>query len=441
MSARILLAEDDRSSREATAALLRSEGYEVVAVSDGRAALEQLDPGLAAVISDFAMPQLDGLQLLEAVRRRAPDLPLILLTGQGNERLAVQALKHGAFHYLPKPAGADELLEVVEQACKRSQLARALAADAEVGRELLGTSAAMRALRERIRRAAAAPSTVLIQGESGTGKELVARALHAGSPHKDGPFVAINCAALPEQLVESELFGHVRGAFTGAHERREGKFRAAAGGTLLIDEIGDMPLELQAKLLRVLESRRVTPLGSDRELEVDARVLASTHRDLAQQVAAGAFREDLFYRLDVVRLEVPPLRERREDVPLLASLFLRQAAARAGRPAPELTAEALARLEAFDWPGNVRQLKHTIEGMVVMAAGDVLDASDLPRALRDVTPDPLTPAGPQTLAELERAAILRALEDHAGNRTAAAEQLGISVRTLQRRLKDYGIND
>jgi len=449
VTVRLLLVDDDRSSRDATASFLQDVGYDVVTAPDGEQALRRLGDGIAVVVTDLAMPRLDGLGLLAAVRERAPHLPVIMLTGQGSEKLAVQALKNGAFHYLTKPVDPDELLSLVAQACDKFRLAVELAAlRSDRAREggfagMIGRSPAMQAIFAQIVLVADTRTTVLVQGESGTGKELVARALHERSGRRRAPFVAVNCAALPPNLVESELFGHTRGAFTGATAAQAGTFRAAHGGTLLIDEIGEMPLELQGRLLRVLETQQVSPVGSDRPVDVDVRIVAATNRRLEADVAAGRFREDLFYRLNVVTLDLPPLRERREDIPLLARAFCDRLAADLGRPVREITPEALRRLAAFAWPGNVRQLRNVLESAIVMSTRDSLDVGDLPAAVRGESGGPPVPAveiaAGATLAEMERAAIAQALAAENGNRTAASRRLGISVRTLQRKIRRYDL--
>ncbi len=450
---RLLVVDDSRDTREATAEFLRAAGFAVATAGNGEEALRRLDEGVAVVLTDLAMPGLDGLALLERARERAPHVPFIMITGHGSEEKAVRALKAGAFHYLTKPVNPEELLSLVRQAWQKHDMA------VELGRlrrrleergsyaGLIGRSPAMRSVFESIRLVADTPTTVLLLGESGTGKELVARALHQESGRRGRRFVAVNCAAMPANLIESELFGHEKGAFTGAVSRHVGTFEAADGGTLLIDEIAEMPPDLQGRLLRVLETRRVTPVGSNREIAVDVRIVAATNRDLEARVAEGAFREDLFYRLNVVAIDLPPLRERPGDVPLLARAFIDAISAETGRAVRDITPEAMRCLEAFAWPGNVRQLRNVLAGMIVMSTREVLDVADLPAALREdgeapgrtaPAPDPAREG--QTLEDLERRAIARALAATGGNRTEAGRRLGVSTRTIQRKIRKYGLD-
>ncbi len=445
---RILLVEDNRSSRESTKLFLEDAGFDVVEAANGMEALEHLADGISAVITDLDMPGMNGMDVLRAVREEAPHAPVIMLTGHGNESVAVEALKSGAFHYITKPANPEKLANLLRQACEKSRMTAEIVA---LHRELmerygfaniLGTSDAMRRVFEKIRMVANTRSTVVIEGESGTGKELVARALHYNSARAGKPFVVINCAALPANLVESELFGHIKGAFTGASDRRVGKFQAAEGGTLLIDEIGEMPMDVQSKFLRSIESRSVTPVGSNKEIEVDVRIVAATNRHLESLVSEGKFREDLFYRLNVVSISLPPLRERREDIPILARAFIDELASENERPIRDVSPEALAHLQGFDWPGNVRQLRNVLENVVVTTMGEVIETQHLPDPIRAAQPSPLTAALARhglRLDELEKEAIRLALEKARGNRNQSSELLGISVRTLQRKIREYGL--
>ncbi|MBN1508432.1 MAG: sigma-54-dependent Fis family transcriptional regulator [Sedimentisphaerales bacterium] len=445
----VLLVEDDAASREATAVLLARRGFSVVKASHGQQALTHFADGISVIITDLVMPQIDGMELLRIAREELPHTPVIVLTGQGSEAAAVEALKAGAFYYLTKPVNPDELLSLIGQAVEKYRLASEIAAlhqhlNKKYGfGNLIGRSEPMRKVFERIKMAADARSTVLIHGESGTGKELVARALHLNSPRRKKPFIAINCAAIPEALVESELFGHEKGAFTGAVSARTGKFQAAEGGTLLVDEIGEMPLDLQSKLLRAIETRSINPVGGNREISVDVRIVASTHRDLETLVKEGKFRDDLFYRLNVVNIWLPPLRERKDDIPLLARAFIDEIAAENNRPARDLTSEALAYLQAYDWPGNVRQLRNVLESIIVMSSRDVVDVADLPEAIRGARPRRSIPSVVRpgmTMSQIEKAAIAQALDATDGNRREVSRMLGISVRTLQRKIKEYGLS-
>jgi two-component system NtrC family response regulator len=386
---------------------------------------------------------MDGLEVLAHMRERHKERPpVVMLTAHSSSGNTIEAMRLGAFDHLAKPLGRDAVKEVLERALKASAPGpvNRLVADAPDDDEFVGVSTVMREVHKRIGLAASSDAPVLIQGETGTGKEVVARALHAHSSRAAGPFVAINCAAIPQDLLESELFGHVRGAFTGAANERAGCFRAAHGGVLLLDEIGDMALTVQAKLLRVLQEGEVTPLGSHRPVKVDVRVVAATHRDLVAAVASGSFREDLRYRLDVLRIELPPLRERLADILPLAERFLRQAAK--GRHARQLSNGAAEALLRHDWPGNVRELRNLMERCQVMARHEVIEPGDLgfDRFMSGASP---AASGDQTLAEavegLERRMIAQALTQAGGNRTEAARRLGMHRQLLYRKIAQYGL--
>jgi len=445
---RVLIVEDKANEREALARLLRMEGYDVLPAEHPQAALEFLDQPVDLVISDRKMGKTSGVELLRYWKQRRPGTPFIMITAYGDVDSAVEAMKLGAEDYLNKPVNPDELLMLVERSISASVKDATIARlterlDQRLGFErIIGNSKAMLDVFENARRAAAVDSTVLITGESGTGKELMAQAIHQNSPRKKAPFVTVNMAAVPEHLVESELFGHVKGAFTGATESRMGRFEAADNGTLFIDEIGDFKLASQAKLLRVLENQFVTPIGSNDDREVNVRVVAATSRDLEEMVGDATFRQDLYFRLNVINLRLTPLRERREDIPLLIAHFLGEISEHAGRATPQVAPELRAFLEAHDWPGNVRQLRNCLESMVVLARSDTLTTDDLPAMLestRCAHHHVSIPPGTQ-LDALEREAIEQALERHDHNRTHAANALGISVRTLQRKLKAWGLN-
>ena len=394
------------------------------------------------------MGDVSGIDLLQLWKKRRSDTQFVLVTGHSSGDTAVEAIKAGAFDYITKPINPDELVLNIRRAIdftrkdqELDNLRRRLDESFSI-KSMIGQSQRMREIFTRIERAAAVDSTVLILGESGTGKELVAQALHQNSPRSKGPFVAVNCAAVPATLVESELFGHVKGAFTGATDKRMGRFEQANGGTLFIDEIGDFELGLQAKLLRVLETLQVTPVGGHEERKVDVRVVAATSRDILKMVAEGTFREDLYYRLNVVTVTLPPLRERTDDIPLLVDHFIRQVAKRSDSPPKRVSAELMRRFEQYRWPGNVRELKNTIESMLVLSDGTELTVNDLPERMRSgVAPTGQTPRVPAdlTMEQLERLAIEQALDLTGGNRTHAAQRLGISVRTLQRKLHQYSM--
>jgi DNA-binding NtrC family response regulator len=438
---RILVVEDQQAERDALARVLRMEDFEPVTAKDVDAALSRLDEAVDAVVTDLRLGSgPSGVDLLRICRERNLNFPFILLTAHGDVESAVNAMKLGADDYLTKPVDPEQLLSRLRH-CLVDRGQRI--ADRKGFEDIVAQSQVMLDVFDQTSRAAQTDSTVLIFGESGTGKELIAQALHQNSPRRNGPFVTVNMAAIPESLVESELFGHVKGAFTGATTDREGRFQAADGGTLFIDEIGDFQLASQAKLLRALENSTVTPVGSNREQVVDVRVVAATSRDLHDMLQEGTFREDLYYRLNVVTIPLPPLRERREDIRPLIHAFLTEFCEQRGLPTLQMKPELLHYLEAFDWPGNVRQLRNCMESMVVMAQRDVLNIDDLPQHL-----DPLTTAEPDlqlprdaTLDDLEREAIRQALDRFQGNRTRAAESLGISVRTLQRRIKERKVEE
>jgi len=439
---RVIVVDDDPTACRSLEKVFAAEGYEVTAHCDGNAAKTELDDSLFDVlVTDVVMEPVTGLDLLAHVKEQDLDTVVILLTGFGDIPSAVDAVKGGAFDYLQKPVDVERLCLQVAQAGRQSRLKREnreLREQVEQGRPhaMIGEAGAVTELKSAIERAASSDVTVLITGESGVGKELVARSLYEQSPRTGAPFVVVNCAAIPVTLVESEFFGHERGAFTGAVKRRIGRFEQAHGGTLFLDEIGDVEPQVQVKLLRVLQERAFERVGGDRTIEIDTRVISATRYDLEERVAADLFREDLFYRLSVVHLKVPPLRERREDIPLLLDYFIATLAARHGRPAPKIDSLATAALTAHDWPGNVRELCNCIEGLVVMGRGEVIRLADLPMQFRGV----LSAGGEiRTLAELEREAVLSTLARVGGNRSETARLLGIGTKTLYRRLHEYGV--
>jgi DNA-binding NtrC family response regulator len=454
---RILVVDDEASIRLALSELLESDGHAVRAAEHAPAALAALEDGPAdLVLSDLRMPAMDGLQLLEEIRARHHDTVFVLVTAHGDERTAVRALKQGAWDYLPKPFDNAEVRALVgrvrEMLALRAENARLRDELAERHGPLIGASAAMRRVYDLIDRAGPTDATILVTGESGTGKELVARAIHDASPRRPRPFVALNCSALPAELVESELFGHAKGAFTGADRDREGRFEAADGGTLLLDEIGDLAAPAQAKLLRTLEERAITRVGENTPRAVDVRLVAATNRPLDALVDEGAFREDLLYRLRVVHIELPPLRERREDIPALAIHFAEELGRRHGRPIAELADDARRALLAHDWPGNVRELRNAIERAVVLAEGPTLAAADLPATVTGHDA-PLRPsvaalagldyaeAKERARHDFDRAFLGAALERHGGNITRTAEALGLHRQSLQKLLAKAGMRE
>jgi two-component system NtrC family response regulator len=447
----VLLADDEESFRRVHEYQLQEAGYEVTSVGDGKAALDAFRDGLHdLVVTDIRMPGLDGLELLARLQAISAGTPVIVVTGHGTIETAVEAMKQGAFDFLTKPFPNDQLRLTLERALEFARLRRE---NQELRRaveqrfafdNLIGSAPPMKRLFESLRLTARGESTVLITGETGTGKELVAQAIHFNSPRRTGPFVTLNCGAIPESLIESELFGHVKGSFTGATSDHPGKFEAADGGTLLLDEIAEIPLNLQPKILRVLQSGEVDRVGATSPVRTDVRIVAATNRDLEQMIEDGGFRKDLYYRLAVVPLRVPPLRDRREDIPLLAEHFLRKNAERSGRPGLRLPPEAFALFERFDWPGNVRELENAIERMVALSREDELSIEALPARIRghangrsDST-FRLPPGGVE-LEQVERDLIEQALERHGGNRTQAAKALGLTRNTLLYRMQKHGL--
>lgn len=470
---RILIVDDEQSLRDMLSLALGDEGWDVTTASDGDAAAAalQAEP-VDVVLSDIRMPGMDGLDLLAHVVESAPDTDVILMTAHASTDTAIKALRLGAYDYITKPFDLDELKITVrraldQQALRRDNvMLRQELADRNSFGNLVGRSPAMQRVFELIRRVTDSTSTVLIVGESGTGKELVARAIHYNGSRGGAPFVAVNCAALPAHLLESELFGHVKGSFTGADRHKEGLFEAAAGGTILLDEIGDMPLEMQPKLLRVLEDRMVRRVGSTADVAIDVRVLASTNKNLRVAVDERGFREDLFYRLNVIQVDLPPLRDRADDVPLLAEHFLRQLSDESGTELRGLAGAAISALEAHAWPGNVRELFNAVQHAVTMEMGDVIQLSSLPpsvtggavateavtgavdspAASRGTVPEARTlPAGGLDLDEyldgVKREYMLEALARSEGVQTRAAEVLGMSFRSFRYYAKKFRIGE
>jgi two-component system response regulator HydG len=450
MSGRVLLVDDDANLTSTVALGLSQRGYRVLTASRADEALRQLDTEeLDVVVTDLNMPGLGGIEFCERVSESHPDLPVIVLTAFGSYDSAVAAIRAGAYDFLSKPARLDVIAIAVERAASHRALHREVKRlRVEVGsggarlEGLVAYSAAMKSVTDLVTRAAATPTSILITGESGTGKEVLARAIHQRSG-RSGTFVAINCAAMPESLLESELFGHARGAFTDAREARVGLFTEANGGTLLLDEVGDMPLGLQPKLLRVLQERKVRPIGARGEHAVDVRIIAATHRDLEEMVEQGRFREDLYFRLNVVHLHLPPLRDRTADILPLAHHFLTEIARRSGKAVRGLSPKAAEKLLAYDWPGNVRELSNCCERAVALTRYDEVGVDDLPDKVRNHTPTRVlvtadAPSDFVTLDEVEKRYILRVLEAHRGNKTAAARTLGIERKTLYRKLEAWG---
>ncbi len=460
MHGRILIVDDEKAMRLALKGLLGKEGYQVETAGSGEEAVRKIDTGdFHLVITDLSMDGVSGMHVLEHTRHVDPDTAVIMITAHGSEKIAVQAMKLGASDYLPKPFDNDELRVIVRRAMETARLRRdhrrlLEQVQGAFGFEhIVGRSPAMARVFETISRVADTDITVLIRGESGTGKELAANALHYRSPRRGKPMIKMNCAALSRELVESELFGHERGAFTGAIARREGKFEAADGGTLFLDEVGDMPLETQAKLLRALQEREFERVGGNEPIRVDVRVLAATNQDLEAAVGAGRFREDLYYRLKVIELGLPPLHERREDIPLLVDHFLRDAAERYQRPAKALTPEALRACVGRRWKGNVRELRSAVEQALLLAPGSEITARDLfgaedpgeaPAVAENAAPRATGRSFRDAKAHLveafERDFLLQALRRHGGNISKAAEEVGMYRQNFQQKMRELGIS-
>jgi DNA-binding NtrC family response regulator len=447
----VLIVDDEKNAREGLARALQRT-CEIRLAENGTRALEQLgDQSVDILLSDVRMPGMDGLTLLQRVLAMPHPPVCIMLTAYGSIELAVEAMKRGAYDFLTKPINLDRLDILLKRALRTRDVEAENHAlhqqlDAKFGLEnIVGTSAAMQEVFDTIRQVADTRTTVLIEGESGTGKELVAHAIHRLSGRARGPYVAVHCAALSSTLLESELFGHEKGAFTGATERRRGRFEMADGGSLFLDEIGEIDASTQVKILRVLEERTFERVGGHETVETDTRLIAATNRNLKEMVGRGDFREDLFYRLFVVVIRIPPLRDRREDIPALIQHFLQKTAAENGREIEAITPDAMQALTAYRWPGNVRELRNAVERMVVLTRGPRITLRDVPADLRDHTATiaPGTPVagGPLSMEAAEKDLIIRALKATSGNRSRAAEQLGISRRTLHRKLNEFGLRD
>jgi two-component system nitrogen regulation response regulator NtrX len=445
----VLIVDDEPGVRSAVSGVLRDEGYHVDSVESGEACLERLArQPYDVVVLDVWLPGMDGLATLTRMRERQVDSQVVIISGHGSVESAVRAIKMGAFDFVEKPLSLEKTVLVVRNALRQRHLEAenlALRAKVDAHHTMVGESYAMVKLREQVTIAAPTNGRVLIFGDNGTGKELVARNIHALSRRRTGPFVEVNCAAIPEELIESELFGHVRGAFTGAVADRRGKFELAHGGTIFLDEIGDMSLKTQAKVLRVLQEQVMEPVGGSNRIRVDARVLAATNKDLTAEIRAGHFREDLYFRLNVVPIFVPSLRERQDDVPLLADHFMAMLAREYGRRVKTFDAQAMAALKEYSWPGNVRELRNLVERLIIMVPGDVIAAHDLsfldgnlaapPRPEKSAPLVPLHDARDQ----FERDYILRALAANDGNMSRTAEALGVERSNLYKKMKGFGI--
>ena len=447
MKLTILVADDEKNIREGLRESLMLDGYEVLLAADGREALETVNRGdIDLLITDMKMPRLSGEELLKSVTSQFPTVPVIILSGHGTIESAVQAMHDGAYDFLTKPVNLDRLSLLVKRALGSRELAlqnRAMQEELERRSgfaSIIGRSAEMRQVFEMVRQVAPSRSSVLITGESGSGKEMIAEALHYNSPRKDRSFIKLHCAALTESLLESELFGHEKGAFTGAIARKRGRFELAHLGTLFLDEIGEINQNVQIKLLRVLEEKRFERVGGEETIEVDVRLIAATNRDLKEAIAKGVFREDLYYRLNVVNIHVPPLRERKEDIPLLVAAFLKEFSQENGKLIDGIDPKARLALYNYSWPGNVRQLRNSIESAVVLSKTATITLEDLPPNIRGETGgDSLRlPLGTR-LAEVEKEVIRSTLAREGGNKSRTAEILGIGRKTLHRKIEEYGL--
>ena len=443
----ILIVDDEPAIRTTLRGVLEDEGYRVSAVAGGADALAAIaDDAHDLVFLDIWMPGMDGLDTLPEIKKLRPDATVVMISGHGTIETAVKATRLGAYDFIEKPLSLEKTLLIASRALEHARLERenaALRARLSERSQIIGDSPVMRHLREQIATAAPSSGRVLIHGENGSGKELVARAIHALSARSTQPFIEVNCAAIPDELIESELFGHERGAFTGATARRRGRFEQAHGGTLFLDEIGDMSVRTQAKVLRSLEEQAFERVGGKETIKVDVRVIAASNRDLAALIGEARFREDLYYRLNVIPIDVPPLRSRKEDIPLLVEHFIGVFCRENGKPPKRLEGEALGYFVAYDWPGNVRELRNMVERLVIMAPRTVIGPEDLPPPLRPKDMEAIAPAGGRSLREardnFERAYILAELRVLEWNMTRTAERLGIERSHLYRKIKAYGI--
>ena len=450
---KILIAEDEKTQRDLLEGFLKKEGFSVDAVANGREALQKLEGDFYDIaLIDYKMPELDGLQTLRKIRSLSPDLPVVMMTAYGTIETAVASMKEGALDYLTKPIDLDELLLIFQKVLERSHLIKenrelkTKLQERYTFNNIVYTSTKMEEVMGLVARVAPSQATILIRGESGTGKELIANAIHYPSLRSGNPFVIVSCSAIPETLLESELFGHEKGAFTGAAQRRIGRFEEADAGTIFLAEIGELSPGIQVKLLRILQEKEFQRLGSNATLKIDVRVIAATHRNLEESMKKGQFREDLYYRLNVISISLPPLRERKEDISLLIDYFLKKYSERNQKKISDISKEARALLLRHPYPGNVRELENLIERAVVLCRGEIITTQDLPFHLQEEKSERLGafPAKdkslPESLEEIERDLIVKALHQYQGVQTKAAESLGISERVLRYKLKKYGIH-
>jgi DNA-binding NtrC family response regulator len=447
MKLSVLVADDEKNIREGLREALLLDGYEVQLAADGKEALDAVIRGAVdLIVTDLKMPRLSGEELLKQVAAQFPTIPVIILTGHGTIESAVQAMHDGAYDFLTKPVNLDRLSLLVKRAMAGRELVlqnRSMLEELERRSgfaSIIGKSAEMKQVFEMVRQVAPSRSSVLITGESGSGKEMIAEALHYNSPRKEKPFIKLHCAALTETLLESELFGHEKGAFTGAIARKRGRFELAHLGTLFLDEIGEINQNVQIKLLRVLEEKRFERVGGEDTVDVDVRLIAATNRDLKDAIAKGVFREDLYYRLNVVNIHIPPLRERKEDIPLLVAAFLKEFSQENDKPIEGIDSKARLALYSYSWPGNVRQLRNSIESAVVLSKGTTITLDDLPPNLRGESGgDSLRLPLGGTLADMEKEVIRSTLAREGGNKSRTAEILGIGRKTLHRKIEEYGV--
>ncbi len=456
-NATVLVVDDDPGHRTTLQTIMRSWGYTVDAADDGDVAVDKVrQRPYDLILMDVRMAAMSGIEALKRIKDYNPAIPILIMTAYSSVESAVEALKSGAYDYLTKPLDFEVLKLTIERALEHTELKeenRLLKQQLQAGfdmRRIIGKSRAMKTLLEMTAMIAASEATVLITGESGTGKELIARAIHFNSGRRDNPLVVVNCAALTDTLLESELFGHERGAFTGADRRREGRFMQADGGTIFLDEIGETSPVMQAKLLRVIQEREIQRVGGEKPLKVDVRILAATNRDLEKAVAEGRFREDLYYRLNVVTLPMPPLRERIDDIPLLAQHFVQHYARKNRKSVQGFSPLAMDMLLKYEWPGNVRELENAVERAVILLTGDLISEKELPLSITRAysgpaapmpeVPAPASEKEPRPLDEIEREAILAALEAAGGNKSEAARRLGINRKTLHKKLRSYGVS-
>jgi len=451
MTPKILIVDDETAHCQMLEAVLKVEKYATQRAQDGQSAIEAVKERFYdLILMDIRMNRVGGIEALEKIKEISPDIPIIMMTAYASVDTAVQAMRSGAYDYLTKPLDIDELKILVAKALRHHQLEKEnIFLKEQLGSRfdfsnIIGRSRTMKELLETVAMVAPSEATVLILGESGTGKELIANAIHQNSPRSSYPFIKVNCAALPETLLESELFGHEKGAFTGAVSRRQGRFHLAHKGSILLDEIAEMSMATQSKILRVLQEREFEPIGSSETFKVDTRIITATNKNLEEEVRANRFREDLYYRINVVNLTVPSLRDRREDIPLLVDFFLKRYAKKNHRNLKGFTPKAMDLLMRYDWPGNIRELENVVERSVIMMRGDFITPDEFPGVLKSLDPEyeqiSAEMLSGKSLKEMEKAMIMRTLQETDGNRTRAAEILGISRRTLQLKLKEYGVN-